>query len=173
MSDSAKKMTESVIVELVKSFLLEKVDGNWHEEKVRQAKGHSHGADLVMVGGSHNGERFIIECKGRSYAKSANSINKEGWLNAVGQLVTRMDTERVIQSGATKGRINRAYHYGLGLYWVGAQVALRRIPKPIANVMNLYIFSVSDDGWVRQWSPKYFGKEHPDASFQRPVEASD
>ena len=35
MSDSAKKMTESVIVELVKSFLLEKVDGNWHEEKVR------------------------------------------------------------------------------------------------------------------------------------------
>ena len=48
MSDSAKKMTESVIVELVKSFLLEKVDGNWHEEKVRQAKGHSHGADLVI-----------------------------------------------------------------------------------------------------------------------------
>ena len=40
MSDSAKKMTESVIVELVKSFLLKKVDGNWHEEKVRQAKGH-------------------------------------------------------------------------------------------------------------------------------------
>ena len=28
-----KKMTESVIVGLVKSFLLEKADGNWHEER--------------------------------------------------------------------------------------------------------------------------------------------
>ena len=106
-----KKMTESVIGGLVKSFLLEKADGNWHEEKVRQAKGHRHGPDLVIVGGSHNGERFVIECKGRSYAKSADSINKEGWLNAVGQLVTRMDTER-----HTKRRNKRADQSRLTLW---------------------------------------------------------
>lgn len=51
-----------------------------------------------------------------------------------------MKTERVIQTGKNKGKINRAYKYGMGLYWVGAQVALRRIPSKIANTLNLYIF---------------------------------
>lgn len=40
-----------------------------------------------MTGGSKNGERFIIECKGKSYSKSANSANKEGWLNALVKLL--------------------------------------------------------------------------------------
>ena len=101
-------------------------------------------------------------------AKSANPINKEGWLNALGQIVTRMNTARMIKTGETRGRINRAYKYGLGLYWVGAQVALRRIPHEIAKTMNLYIFSVYDDGFVKQWSPKDFGKEHTAEAFKRP-----
>lgn len=40
--------------------------------------------------------------------------------------------------------INHAYKYGLGLYWESAQVALRRIPKEIAEVLCLHIFSVND-----------------------------
>ena len=40
-----------------------------------------------MTSGSKNSERFIVECKGKSYAKSARSINKEGWLNALGQII--------------------------------------------------------------------------------------
>ncbi|MCR5664327.1 MAG: hypothetical protein K6G17_05520 [Oscillospiraceae bacterium] len=165
---TAEKLTEEIIVELVKTFLITKPDGNWHEEKVKQASGHDHGPDLVLVGGKRNSERFIVECKGKSYAKSAISINKEGWLNALGQLVTRMSTARTIQTGKTRGRVNRAYRYGLGLYWIGAQVALRRIPREIAKTMNLYIFSVYDDGFVRQWSPKDFEKKHPDTEFRRP-----
>lgn len=162
-----EKLTEAKIAERVKAFLVSKPDGNWHEDKVRQASGHSHGPDLVLVGGRRSSERFVIECKGKSYAKSANAINKEGWLNALGQLVTRMNTARTIRSGETKGSINRAYKYGLGLYWVGAQVALRRIPREIAKTMNLYIFSVYDDGFVKQWSPKDFEKEHAEAEFMR------
>ena len=133
-----EKLTEPTIVKRVKDFLINKTDGNWHEDMVRESDLHGHGPDLVLVGGKRNSEYFIIECKGRSYARSADSINKEGWLNALGQLVTRMETERVIQKGKTKGRINRAYKYGLGLYWVSAQVALRRIPPNIANTLMTY-----------------------------------
>ena len=120
-----------------------------------------------MKGGKGNGEYFFIECKGKSYAKSAKSANKEGWLNALGQLVTRMEAERVIQSGKTKGNINTSYKYGLGLYRVGAQVALRRIPKKIAKTLNLHIFSVDDDGFVKQWTPGMFGIEYKDDDFKR------
>ncbi len=83
---------------------------------------------------------FVLECKGKSYSKSANSVNKEGWLTALGQLVTRMTTSRIIKSGAKKGDPNTAYRYGLGLCEISAKVALRRIPKEIAKTLNLYIF---------------------------------
>lgn len=157
---TTEKLTEPVITQCVKEFLISKPDGNWHQEKVKESALHGSGPDLVLVGGKGNGEHFIIECKGKSYSASARSINKEGWLYALGQLITRMKTERVIQTGVNKGKINRAYKYGLGLYWVGAQVALRRIPHKIANTLNLYIFSVYEDGWVKQWTPKDFGASY-------------
>ena len=77
------------------------------------------------------------------------------------------ETERVIQTGKNRGKINRAYKYGMGLYWIGAQVALRRIPRKIANTLNLYIFSIYDDGWVKQWTPKDFGKSYLEDAFRR------
>ena len=167
MDTEIRALNHESIVKLVSEFLVNKPDGNWHKERIRKADLHAHGADLVLVGGKRNSEHFIIECKGKSNASSADSINREGWLHALGQLVTRMDTERIIQCGANKGKVNRAYKYGLGLYWVGAQTALRRIPHKIANTLNLYIFSVYDDGWVVQWSPKNFEKEYPESSFRR------
>ena len=85
---------------------------------------------------------------------------------ALGQLITRMNTQRIIQNGARRGDVNRAYKYGLGLYWIGAQVALRRIPREIAKVLNLYVFSVDDRGFVKQWTPRDFGKDHADYEFQ-------
>ena len=160
-----EKLTEKVIIDLVKNFLINKIDGNWHEDKVKMAELHKHGADLILVGGKQNSECFTIECKGKSYAKSAVSINKEGWLNALGQLITRMNTHRTIQTGKTKGAVNRAYKYGLGLYWIGAQVALRRVPRKIAQTLNLYIFSVSDEGFVKQWTPRQFGNHYKDDEF--------
>ena len=156
-------LTESEIVERVKNFLINKKDGNWHEDKTKQAKLHEHGADIILTGGSKNGERFIIECKGKSYAKSASAINKEGWLNALGQIITRMKSNRIIQNGIQKGNINRSYKYGLGLYWQSAQVALRRIPKQIAQTLNLYIFSCDDDGNIKQFTPSQFGKSYPNS----------
>ena len=150
------RITETFIVEKIKEFLINKERGNWHEEKTKTSDLHGHGADIVMTGGSKNGERFIIECKGKSYAKSAKSINKEGWLNALGQVITRMHTKRIISSGVQKGNINRAYKYGLGLYKESAQVALRRIPKEVAKVLNLYIFSCDDKGNIEMFTPSQF-----------------
>lgn len=152
-----QKITETLIVEKIKEFLITKQNGNWHEEKSKISDLHGHGADIVMTGGSRNGERFIIECKGKSYAKSANSINKEGWLNALGQIITRMNTGRTIKSGIRKGEPNRAYKYGLGLYETAAKVALRRIPKEIAKTLNLYIFSCNDKGEIEMFTPSRFG----------------
>ena len=170
-----EELTELTIVKLVKDFLINKPNGNWHEETVRMAGRHEHGPDLVLAGGKRNSEYFIIECKKKSYSNSAASVNRECWLNALGQLVTRMETERVIQKGKTKGRINRAYKYGLGLYWVSAQVALRRIPPKIANTLNLYIFSVYDDGWVRMWTPKDFKRKdsYPEDDFKRATQSTE
>ena len=151
-----QKITETFIVEKIKEFLINKERSNWHEDKTKTAKLHCHGADIIMTGGTKNGERFIIECKGKSYAKSAKSINKEGWLNALGQIITRMNTQRIIKKGVQKGNINRAYKYGLGLYKESAQVALRRIPKEVAKVLNLYIFSCDDEGNIEMFSPSQF-----------------
>lgn len=153
-----KKIIETFVVEKIKEFLINKTNGNWHEEKIKTSNLHGHGADLVLTGGSKNGERFIIECKGKLYSKSANSVNKKGWLNALGQIITRMNTSRVIKSGVKKGEPNKAYKYGLGLCEISAKVALRRIPKEIAKTLNLYIFSCDDNGDITMFTPSQFEK---------------
>ena len=162
------ELKEEKIAELIKDYLFCQ-EGNWHEDKSKIAGLHEHGVDIFLVGGNKNSERFLIECKGKSYAKNpkaALSINKECWLLALGQIVTRMDTSRIIENGKLKGSINRAYKYGLGLYWVAAQVALRRIPKKIASTLNLHIFAVNENQKVIHFTPKDFGKQHPDCDFQ-------
>ena len=57
---------------------------------------HEHCVDIKLIGSQTNGERYFIECMGKSYAKSDDSIHKEGWLNAYGQIVTRMESKRII-----------------------------------------------------------------------------
>lgn len=161
-------LKEEYIVKMVIDFLENKEDGNWHSDKTQKSKLHGKGADIFMVGGKRDSERFYIECKGKSYAKNANIINKEGWVNALGQIITRMNVKKYSNKKGTAGikDINRAYKYGLGLYWKSAQVALRRIPKSIAQVLNLYIFSVNEKGLVKQFTPSQFGKEYLEDSFK-------
>ena len=164
-----EKLTEEVIVEKIIDFMINKTDGNWHEEKVKKSELHNHGVDIKLVGGKRNSEYFYIECKGKFYAKSERSINREGWLNALGQLITRMKVKRysISKNGTGISGINRAYKYGLGLYWESAQVALRRIPKEIAIVLNLHIFAVNDNKEVKYITPSKFGKEYKKEDFYR------
>ncbi len=108
---------------------------------------HEKGCDLVLRDefNKNKARRFLIECKGKSYAKSARSVNETIWLFALGQLVTRM---KVIAP--------HAYKYGLGLSEVSARKALKRIPWQIAHAKHLclYIFSVDDKGKVTEYSPR-------------------
>ena len=164
-----QKIDEDFVTNQVIKFMENKENGNWHPEKTVKTDLHQHGVDIKLVGGKRNSEYFFIECKGKSYAKSSKSVNKECWLNALGQIVTRMNVKRYSKSrkdGKTITGINHAYKYGLGLYWESAQVALRRIPKEIAEVMCLHIFSVNDKGEVKYFTPSQFKNEkYPDDVF--------
>ena len=160
-----QKIDEDYITNRVINYMENKVNGNWHAEKTFKADLHQHGVDIKLIGGKRNSEYFFIECKGKSYAKSERSINREGWLNALGQIVTRMNVKRFYNSSNGGKEINRAYKYGLGLYWESAQVALRRIPKEIAEVLCLHIFSVNDDGVVKYFTPSKFGKNYSKEDF--------
>ena len=147
-----EKITEQFVVDKIIEFMLNKENGNWHEEKVKKSELHQHGVDIKLVGGKRNSEYFYIECKGKSYAKSAKSINREGWLNALGQIITRMNVKRYSIS-KTDRKISEI------------QVALRRIPKEIAEVLCLHIFSVNDKGEVKYFTPSRFGKDYSNEEF--------
>jgi hypothetical protein len=58
-----EKLTEEVIVDRIIEFMLNKVDGNWHEEKVEKSDLHKHGVDIKLVGGKRNSEYFYINAK--------------------------------------------------------------------------------------------------------------
>ena len=79
-----------------------------------------------------------------------------------------MDVKRfsMAKDGSGISGINHAYKYGLGLYWESAQVALRRIPKEIVQVLCLHIFSVNDEGVVKYFTLSQFGKEYPIEDFK-------
>ena len=138
-----KKIDEKFVVERIKQYLAPR----W--EVVAEKDLHEKGCDLVLrdIFNKHKARRFLIECKGRSYAKSSRAVNETVWLYALGQLVTRM---RVIA--------RHAYKYGLGLPEISARKALRRIPWQAAKLLCLYIFSVDDKGNVKEYSPKDFKK---------------
>lgn len=112
-----------------------------------------HGCDLVLRDeeNKHKARRFLIECKGKSYAKSARAVNETQWLYGLGQIITRMSVVA-----------KHAYLYGLGLPEVSAKKALKRIPWQAARLLCLYIFSVDDDGVVTKYSPKDFKKYQKD-----------
>jgi len=136
-------ISEKFVIEKIKEHL----KPQW--EVVAQKDLHEKGCDLVLkdVFNKHEARRFYIECKGKSYAKSARAVNETVWLYALGQLVSRM-----------KVWARHAYKYGLGLPEVSADKALRRIPAEAAKHLCLYIFSVDDKGKVKEYSPKDFKK---------------
>jgi len=120
---------------------------------------HSHGVDIWLKGNRSGTRQFFIECKGKSSAKkekSRNSIDREtSWLQALAQLVTRIKSKRI----TSKGKIAKNPCYGLGLYWKSAQVALYRISKNVSSVLNLYILSVDEEGFVKVFTPSEIGNK--------------
>ena len=79
--------------------------------------------------------------------------------------MTRVKSRRIIKSGKTKSRAAKGSCYGLALYWKGAKRALYRISRYVSDVLNLYIFSVDEKGFVKMFTPSKFGIEYPDEIF--------
>jgi hypothetical protein len=134
-----KKIDEPLVTKLVKKHL----EKQW--KIVSETELHEKGCDLVLMGRNNPGTRFLIECKGKSYAKHARAVNETQWLYGLGQLVTRMSVIAPY-----------AYRYGLGLPEVSAKKALKRIPWQAAKHLCLYIFSVDDKGKVTTHLPSSF-----------------
>lgn len=140
-----KNITEKFVEECILKHLVVK---GW-DYNIKTKGLHEHGCDIVVTDSKNKNKarRFLIECKGKSYSKSAKSVNETVWLYALGQILTRMS---VIAK--------HAYKYGLGLPEVSAKKALKRIPWQAARHLCLYIFSVDDKGMVTEYSPKDFKK---------------
>ncbi|OGD62151.1 hypothetical protein A2215_03935 [Candidatus Berkelbacteria bacterium RIFOXYA2_FULL_43_10] len=135
------EITETFVVNKIK----EKLGTKW--KVIFEPELHERGCDIILRDelNKHKARRFLIECKGKSYAKNSRSVNETIWLFALGQLITRMS---VIAK--------HAYLYGLGLPEASAQKALRRIPWQAAKHLCLHIFSVDDNGAVTKYLPKDF-----------------
>lgn len=85
------------------------------------------------------GVYFLIETKGEGQSAS----NKEVFLHALGQIVTRV---------TVPAKTN--YKYGIGLPESIAKTAMRRIPWRAAQRLKLHILSVDKTGKVTQYRPK-------------------
>jgi len=140
-----QKITEKFVEERILKHLAKK---GW-DYNVKTKNLYEHGCDIIITNSRNKfkANRFYIECKGKSYAKSARAIADTNFLFALGQLITRM---KVIAK--------HAYKYGLGLPKESAGKALHRIPWQAARHLCLYIFSVDDKGNVEEYSPRNFKK---------------
>lgn len=83
---------------------------------------------------------FLIETKGEGKIKQGDEV---AFIYSLGQIITRMKT-----GGSTR------YYYGLGLYETAAKIAFRRLPWQVAKKLLLFIFSVNNQGKVKQYSWK-------------------
>lgn len=131
----AKIISERFVRRAIINYLARK---GW-DRGLREKESAEHGVDIKV---RHNrySRYFFIETKGDSSSKSAKSVRETSFVYSLGQIITRMNT-----GGAR-------YYYGLGLPESSAKIALRRIPWQVAKKLLLYIFSVSSNGKVRQYS---------------------
>ena len=58
-----EKINEQFVVDKIIEFMLNKENGNWHEEKVEKSDLHKHGVDIKLVGGKEIANIFILNVK--------------------------------------------------------------------------------------------------------------
>jgi len=130
-------LTERFVRRAIINYLARK---GW-DRGLREKETAEHGVDIKV---RHNrySRYFFIETKGESTSKSAKSVREVAFVYSLGQIITRMKT------GAAR------YYYGIGLPEVVARIARRRIPWQVAKKLLLYVFSVNNQGKVKQYSWK-------------------
>ncbi|MBN1585721.1 winged helix-turn-helix domain-containing protein [Candidatus Uhrbacteria bacterium] len=100
---------------------------------------HEHGVDIRAKQQRYS--RYLnIETKGTS---GKGSANETGFVYGLGQIVTR-----IRDTGKTRN------YYGIGLPESSARIARRRLPWQVAKKLLLFVYSVSADGAVEEYSWK-------------------
>lgn len=127
-----KTIPESKVIEAVQEWAYK--SGWGLRPKIKH--GHNPGVDLELTN-EKTRHKYLIECKGGSH----HEVN---FVYSLGQIVTRMN------------RVPKGVNYGIALPTKSAEIARRRIPKGFATRNKLTIFSVSNDGRVRRYTPKDF-----------------
>ncbi|MDO8734828.1 MAG: hypothetical protein Q7K21_06685, partial [Elusimicrobiota bacterium] len=91
---------------------------------------------------------YLVECKGdpskkvKSPTGSRNSIMN----SAIGQIISRMHTDRKSQYGG--------YNYGIAFPYSFKELVLKKIPYYVCKSLKLFIFFVSYKGEVEECDHK-------------------
>lgn len=126
-------MTEEFVKNSIIKFLSRKEWGtNLHFGSLREK-----GVDIKV---RHNrySRYFLIECKGQGIGRGSSEV---AFVYSLGQIISRM------KSGGTT-----RYYYALGLPEKSAKIALRRLPWQVAKKLLMYVFAVTPNGKVTQYS---------------------
>lgn len=98
--------------------------------------GHRKGVDLELTH-EETRHKYLIECKGGPH----HEVN---FLVSLGQIITRMNREPL------------GVNYGIALPTKAAEIARKRIPRRFATRNKLTVFSVSNSGVVKRFTPYQF-----------------
>lgn len=136
-------MTEDEVKKSVISYL----SGKGWSSNLKSPDLRHHGCDII-VRNDKFARYFYIECKGdpRPKTKHKKSSREVAFIYSLGQIITRIDNPKA------------GYYYGLGLPEETAKIALRRISNKTAKHLKLHIFSVKENGIVKEYKPNQVGK---------------
>lgn len=77
-----EKINEQFVVNKIIEFMINKENGNWHEEKVEKSELHKHGVDIKLVGGKRIVNIFILNVKVNLMQNLLNQlIEKDGLMH--------------------------------------------------------------------------------------------
>jgi len=139
--ESKERMTKIISEKFVRRAIRDWLFRNKWGRNYVEKETHEQGVDIKVCHNRYS-RYFFIETKGESSSKSAKSVAETNFVFSLGQIITRMNV------GSAR------YYYGIGLPASSARIAARRIPWQIAKKLLLYVFSVSADGKVTQYSWK-------------------
>jgi len=137
-----KLLTEPFVQKKVIDYL-EKVKGFNPPEKPTGL--NEHGVDIKMKHKSC-GWYFLVECKGdpSESVKQPNGWRSSAMNSAIGQIITRMHTDRKAIYGG--------YNYGIAFPFSFKEKVLKKIPYYVCNRLRITIFFVDDKGNVEEYN---------------------
>lgn len=113
------------------------------------------GCDIIVQKNNY-GRYWYVECKGdpSEKVKSPSGSRSSGFNSAVGQIITRMHTNR-------KRNYKYGYKFGVGFPESYKKMVLRKLPFDVCDKLNLYVFFVNQDGEVEELDHNKIKKAQP------------